>query len=72
MRSAVVFPASTTRAPRRSAPERFAAVTVVGMTTVAGTPNSFAARATACAWLPDEGATTPRARAAGSRCERKL
>ena len=48
-RSAVVVPASTTRAPRRSAPLRFAAVTVVGITTVAGTPNSFAASATACA-----------------------
>ena len=42
-------PASTTRAPSRSAPPRLAAVTVVGMTTVAGTPNSFAASATACA-----------------------
>ena len=49
MRSAVVVPASTTRAPSRSAPPRLAGVTVVGITTVAGTPNSLAASATACA-----------------------
>jgi hypothetical protein len=36
------------------------------MTTVAGTSYSFAASATACAWLPDDGAITPRARKLGS------
>jgi hypothetical protein len=45
--SFVVVPASTTRAPSRSAPERFASVTVVGMTTVAPIPNNRAAIATA-------------------------
>ena len=58
------------RAPNRSAPTRFAGVTVVGITTVAGTPKSFAASATAWAWLPDEGAITPRSRAAGARRDR--
>ena len=31
----------------------------------AGTPNSRAARATPCAWLPDEYVMRPRARASG-------
>ena len=71
MRCCVVVPASSTRAPSRSAPCRLGLVTVVGMTTVHGTPNSAAAAATACAWLPDEGATTPRARSSGDSRERK-
>ncbi len=33
-----------------------------GITIVAGTPRSFACRATACAWLPADMAITPRAR----------
>src|SRR5487761_2004256 len=61
MRCAVVVPANSMRAPNRSAPARLATVTVVGITTVAGTPNRRAAKATACAWLPDDGAITPRA-----------
>jgi hypothetical protein len=36
-----------------------------GMTMTEGTPNSAAARATPCAWLPDEKAITPRARTSG-------
>jgi hypothetical protein len=35
-----------------------------GMTMVAGAPTLAAAMATACAWLPEENATTPRARSA--------
>jgi hypothetical protein len=62
MRSASCVPASSTRAPSRSAPRAWPAGAFVGITTVAGTPNSRAASATACAWLPDDGATTPRAR----------
>ena len=71
MRCAVVVPASTTRAPSRSAPHRLAAVTFVGITTVAGTPNIFAAIATACAWFPELGAITPRPRASALSRERK-
>ena len=51
-RSGVVVPASTTVPPYRSTPARLAALTVVGMTAVHGTPNMRAAYATACAWLP--------------------
>src|SRR5690242_15700610 len=40
------------------------------MTIVAGTENSRATSATAWAWLPDENATTPRARTLGSRRDR--
>src|SRR6476661_4585125 len=60
------------RAPSRSAPPRLAGVTVVGITTVARTPNSFAASATACAWLPDDGAITPRDRSSALIFARKL
>ncbi len=70
MRSFVVVPASSTRAPRCSAPDRFAAVTVVGITTTALTPNNLAASATACAWFPELGATTPRWREASGRLAR--
>ena len=60
------------RAPSRSAPVRFAGVTVVGITTVAGTPNRRAASATAWAWFPDDGATTPRARTSGASRAKKV
>ena len=60
------------RAPSRSAPARFAGVTVVGITTTAGTPNIFAAIATACAWLPDDGATTPRSRSAVAQLRQEV
>ena len=72
IRSCVVVPASSMRAPSRSAPPRLAGVTVVGITTTAFTPNRRAASATACAWLPDDGATTPRARSSALRRARKL
>jgi hypothetical protein len=39
------------------------------MITVAGIPRILATSATACAWFPDEKASTPRARSAGSSRE---
>ena len=39
------------------------------MTIAARTPSSCEASATACAWLPEENATTPAARCAASRVE---
>jgi hypothetical protein len=39
-----------------------------GITIVAEVPSSRLARATACAWFPDEYATTPRARSASGIC----
>jgi hypothetical protein len=45
---------------------------VVGITATEGTPNIRAAIATACAWLPDDGATTPRRRSSSLSCARKL
>src|SRR5215207_5865005 len=41
------------------------------MTIFARTPSSRAASATACAWFPEENATTPRARSAGVRRVRR-
>ena len=42
------------------------------MTMVAGMPSSRADRAIACAWLPEENATTPALRCAGSKHESAL
>ena len=44
-------------------PLRLMAGASEGMTMTAGTPNSRAARATPCAWLPEEYVMTPAARA---------
>ena len=41
---------------------RFTAGESAGMTMTRGMSSSCPARATACAWLPDENATTPRRR----------
>jgi hypothetical protein len=49
-----------------------AAGAFTGITTVAGTPKRRAASATACAWFPDDGATTPRARASGASRARNV
>jgi hypothetical protein len=72
IRSAVVVPASSIRAPNRAAPSRFAAVTVVGITTLTGAPSSLPASATAWAWFPEDGATTPGTRISGSSRLMKL
>ena len=53
-RSIDVVPSKTISAPRRSAPSRLTFGAVVGMTTTTRTPRSLPAKATACAWLPEE------------------
>ncbi len=53
-RSSDAVPTMTTSAPSASTLARFTAGASDGMTITAGTPSSRAARATPCAWLPDE------------------
>ena len=54
LRSSEAVPTTTTSAPSASTRARLSAGASDGMTITAGTPNSRAARATPCAWLPDE------------------
>jgi hypothetical protein len=54
----------TISAPSRRTPSTFTFGAFSGMQITAREPRSLAARATACAWFPDEYVTTPRARSA--------
>ena len=63
-RSAVAGSYSTILAPYASVASRLTRGAVVGMTIVAGRPSIRHDRATACAWFPDEYASTPRFRSA--------
>ena len=53
-RSSDAGPTTTTCAPSASTRARLTAGASEGMTIAAGTPRSRAARATPCAWLPEE------------------
>jgi hypothetical protein len=66
-RSPLAGPTVTISAPSASTRARFTVGASEGMTIVARIPRSRAARATPWAWLPDEWATTPRARSASER-----
>ena len=58
------------RSPRRSRVAPILAIEAsTGMKMVAGTPSSWAASATPCAWLPALAATTPRGRCSALRAE---
>src|SRR5262249_24046884 len=63
---------SITRPPYSSTARRFTGEALRGMTTWAGMPRSFAARARAWAWFPELCVTTPRAAASGDRLRTAL
>ena len=65
LRSSLAVPTVTIWAPSAATRSRLIVGASDGMTMTAGTPRSFAARATPWAWLPDEYEMTPRARASG-------
>ena len=60
--SSTVAPTRRTRAPYAWVAATLGSGAASGMKTVEVVPSSDAARATPCAWLPADAATTPRAR----------
>ena len=72
LRCSVVVPSKITSAPSARTPSTFTAGAVVGITTTAGMPSSFAASAIAMPWLPDEKVMTPRARTSSGNCSSML
>ena len=62
--SSTESPDRRTAAPYPSVAPTFASDAASGMYTIAGTPAERAANATAWAWFPADGATTPAARSA--------
>ena len=64
--------AARRRRRSRGSPASLGRATPTGMKMVAWMPSSRAARATPCAWLPADAATTPRARSSSLSDERRL